>query len=85
MIFRQGPVTRFDHGTYAEQSQLYTFHPSSYIATVGLAWDYKSWHVISLRDHATVPGALTGAFANLASLESALSRYLRNKSSGIEV
>lgn len=79
MIYRQGPITRYVQGEYAEQSSLFTFDPESWIAGIGLAWDFRSWHVITVLGEVEVPGALTGPFANLPSLEVALRRYLRQR------
>lgn len=68
-----GSKGALDIGSYALGQGLYDAD-GTWVADVGLAWNYASWFTRSMAS-GTIPEALTGPFANLQSLEVALRRH----------
>lgn len=76
MIYRLGPSrTSLDFGNFTLGQGLYDLD-GSWVADVGLAWNYASWYLRA----ASTPGvtnAMSEPYANLQSLEVALRSRLR--------
>lgn len=83
MIYRQGPVTRYSDGDFAEESGLYTFATDTWVADIGLSHNMVSYAVINVEGECGVPQELLGYFHNKASLETALTRYLTRRAAGV--